>query len=102
MPDDVPGRLEAVERQMGANSREIAQNSREIAQLKIDMGEIRAYLGQTATKADLAEWGAKIHGAINEILRDALNAMPVKQSAIWGAVVGIATIGLMLIALLPR
>lgn len=95
MANDAARRLDAAESRLDMHDRKIAQ-------LEVDMGEIRTYLGQTATKADLAEMGARISAAINEVLRDALNAMPARQSAIWGGVVAIATIGLLLVTLLPR
>lgn len=95
MPDDVPARLSLVERRVDANDHRIRQ-------LETDMQEIRTYLDHTATKADVVEMGAKIERAINGILREALNALPVRQAAIWGAVVAIATIGLLLVSLLPR
>ncbi len=91
----MPGRIEAVEKRVDAHERRIGQ-------LEVDMGEIRVYLGQTATKTDLAALGERIHGAINGLLRDALNAMPVRQAAIWGGVVAIATIGMLLVTLIPR
>lgn len=95
MSEDVPARLTLVERRVDANDKRIRQ-------LEIDMGEIRTYLGRTATKADVAEMGARITGAINGILREALNALPVKQAAIWGAVVAIATIGMLAATVLRR
>lgn len=95
MQEDVPARLSLVERRVDANDHRITQ-------LETDMGEIRAYLGQTATKADLADMGRRIEAAINGILRDALNALPVRQAAIWGAVVAICSVGLLLVNLLPR
>ncbi|MGH8144313.1 MAG: hypothetical protein ACREU2_17600 [Steroidobacteraceae bacterium] len=99
MPNEVPtypaGRIDAVERRIDAHDRRIGQ-------LEVDMGEIRGFLGQTATKADVADLGQRIQAAINGLLRDALNAMPVRQAAIWGAVVAIATIGMLLVTLLPR
>lgn len=95
MPMGLGGRIEAVERRVDAHDRRIGQ-------LEVDMSEIRGFLGQTATKADVADMGARIMTAINGLLRDALNAMPVRQAAIWGAVVAIATIGMLLVTLLPR
>ncbi|MGH7068171.1 MAG: hypothetical protein ACREFO_05950 [Acetobacteraceae bacterium] len=95
MSDDVPDRIWAVEKRVDAHDRRIGQ-------LEVDMGEIRGYLGRTATKADVADMGGRIMAAINGLLRDALNAMPARQAAIWGAVVAIATIGMLAAALLPR
>lgn len=102
MPDDMTGRVAAAERQIEANTSRLEGHAKRIGQLEVDMGEIRTYLGRTATKADLAQLGERIHAAINGLLRDALNAMPVRQAAIWGAVVAIATVGMLLATLLPR
>ncbi|MGH7118152.1 MAG: hypothetical protein ACREFP_04045 [Acetobacteraceae bacterium] len=89
----LPERLDAVERGIEANDHRIRQ-------LEVDMGEIRAYLGQTATKADVAELGQQIAGAINGILRDALNAVPARHAAIWGGVAAIATVGMLIVVVL--
>lgn len=71
-----------------------------IRKLERDMTEIRDILGQTATKEDISGLSMHVSTQINGILRDALNAAPMKQSVFWGALVALATIGMMLEALL--
>lgn len=83
-------------------SRRVDSHDRRITQLETDMTEIRAYLGNTATKTDIAEVKAQIDRSISGILRDALNAVPARHAAMWGGVAALATAGMLVAALLPH
>lgn len=71
----------------------------DIARLTADMAEIRETLKHTATKDDILGLRSHISDAVNGILRDALNATPMKQSVFWSAIVAVATIGLYIMAI---
>lgn len=71
--------------------------SHHVSRLDSDISEIRATLLHTATKADVATIGQKIDQAINGVLRDAINAVPARQAAVWGAVAAICALGLVLL-----
>jgi len=66
---------------------------RHVERLDSDISEIKTTLARTATKDDVAAVGTKIDSAINGLLRDALNAIPAKQTMWWTAVMAIAAIG---------
>lgn len=69
-----------------------------IKRLETDMQEIRITLGMMATKEDAAEIRTHIDGAVNGLLRDALNAAPMRQSVLWGALVALATVGMLIVS----
>lgn len=71
----------------------------DIARLTADMVEIRESLKCTATKDDIQALRSHISDAVNGILRDALNATPMRQSVFWSAIVAVATIGLYIMAI---
>lgn len=85
---------------MQAAEERIEEHERRVAELETDMGEIRAYLGEAATKTDIATLRTYIDGAINGILREALSAMPARHAALWGGVAALATAGMLAISLL--
>lgn len=70
-----------------------------ISRLETDMAEIRETLKHTATKDDILGLRSHISDTVNGILRDALNATPMKQSVFWSAIVAVATIGLYIMAI---
>ncbi|MGH7056426.1 MAG: hypothetical protein ACREFZ_00900 [Acetobacteraceae bacterium] len=85
MSDEVGARL-------GAAERRLDEHEKRIAELETDMGEIRTYLGEVSTKDDIARLRTYIDGAINGILREALNAVPGWHSLVWGGIAAIAAI----------
>lgn len=92
MTDDTD-RIERVEGRLD-------EHDKRIGELETDMKEIRIYLGEAATKADIAGLRMYIDGAINGILREALNAMPARRAALWGGVAALATAGMLAVSLL--
>ena len=76
---DDNARLSAVERLA-------ADNTREISQLRVDITDIRARQATSATKEDIANVVVQMHAALNGVLRDALNAVPGKQAALYGLI----------------
>ena len=74
------------------------QHDSAIHRLETDMQEIRVTLGMMATKEDAAEIRTHIDGAVNGLLRDALNAAPMRQSVLWGALVALATVGMLVVS----
>ena len=70
---------------------EDGRHARRIERLEADMTEIRETLKRTATKTDIAGLQTHVSMQINGILRDALNAAPMKQSILWGAIVALVT-----------
>ena len=68
-----------------------------IRRLETDMEEIRVTLGLMATREDVQGVRTHIDNAINGLLRDALNAAPMRQSVLWGALVALATVGMLII-----
>jgi uncharacterized coiled-coil protein SlyX len=59
---------------VGALERRVARVEDTIERLDTDIAEIKTSLGHLATKADL-------NGALNGVLRDALNSLPGRWSA---------------------
>lgn len=63
--------------------------------LKEDVAEIKGSLKALATKSDLSVM-------VNGVLRDALNAVPMRQSILWTAIsalAGAATVGITILSL---
>lgn len=89
--DDIPNRVSRLESSF-------SKLENHVVRLDKDISEIRVILGQTATKTDVANLGAKIDQAVSGVLRDAINAVPGRHIAIWTTVMAIATIGLVLLA----
>lgn len=90
--DDLPARVTKLESTQ-------AEHARILQQFRSDISEIRNYLGNTATKADVAAMGTQITGAINGVLKDALHSVPAKH-IVWlvGILVGASILGTFLIA----
>lgn len=74
------------------------QHDTAIHNLQTDMEEIRATLGLMATREDVQGVRSHIDNAINGLLRDALNAAPMRQSVLWGALVALATVGMLIVS----
>lgn len=91
--------MQELERRVDGLETRIEQHERILSRLNADMAEIRGFLGHVATKADLSDMGTKIERAINGLLRDALNAVPLKHSAMWGGVAAIAAIGALFVSI---
>lgn len=79
MAEDVSNRLAQAERRLDGHDKRIDE-------LETDMTEIRTYLGQAATKEDIAGLRTYIDGAINGLLRNALNSIPAWLAGGFGAV----------------
>ncbi len=88
------------EPRMHAAEKRLEEHEHRVSELETDMREIRAYLGEAATKADIAGPRTYIDGAINGLLREALNATPARHAALWGGVAALATAGMLAVSLL--
>ena len=64
--------------------------------------QILERMGQTATKEDIQGVRSHIDASINGILKDALNATPVKQTMILTLIIALTGIAALVIAFLPR
>ena len=71
-----------------------------MAQLDEDIAEIRRLFDRVATKDDMAALTQHVDKSINGILRDALAAVPGRQSLLWGTLVGLATVGTLVVKFL--
>ena len=78
---------------------EDGRHARRIERLEADMSEIRETLKHTATKADIAGLQNHVSAQVNGVLRDALNAAPMKQSLLWSAIVALVAFASLLLQL---
>lgn len=89
-----------VDRRLALHDELLDRHSDDIRRLTDGINQLQVNLAQTATKDDVANLATRIDAAVNGLLRDALQAMPMKQSLLWGGITAIATIGMVVLEIL--
>lgn len=97
MPDDLSP---AINQRLTALEVADQRHDRDIEILRMNVQKIAETLGQTATKEDILRLETKFQAGVVDLLRDALNAQPARQSILWQALAAVATIGALIIAAL--
>lgn len=89
-----------VDRRLAEHDTLLERHGDDIRRLSEGISQIQITLAQMATKGDVAALATRIDNAVNGLLRDALQAMPMKQSLLWGGITAVATLGMVVLEII--